>query len=475
MQGPGVPSLPPKLNKLPFCRWASIYTDDRILFEIRDDLIKVDKPSYISAQLSAPFEASPIGLERVDSSALRKLSFTPERKRIVRVHRIKHPEEQVERAEISDLILQLSSFGPDVGNYISAAKKWQSRYAPERRSSHASKETTQATDLESPHLQGLMYDGLALCRRIKAWKEGIRPICPPLTSLEDPTDFYQCRKANQMSCMHVGLAQMMNGVLRFWITEYGQGMDDDLRSSSPLWQLRKEAFQAAEAVAEMTEATRALIASNRIMYFGGWAAFTFFNAAMTLTVPLVGSVNVRREARAATSGAKRSSLQDRYFHEARLIEPNDFSDNADTTLAGVPFPNTVRDASSPLSGSEGLGVPLYDQEQVKRWASDVLRILELLSFLRASPLGKEARQRLSTLVETYNIKEYSHSSQVADVTYLPDHLALSDSSRMDTLSSNATASQASPATMEWQDPQGFVMLDALLQKDNEWWDQFLTS
>lgn len=438
------------------------------------------------------------------------------------------PEESLGAAEVSEIGIGLSALAPDVADYISLIKAWKKSLA--RQSGEQSTPTSSSSTPKTPpdhRREALLHHGVALCEDIKAWQASITSRCFEPSTL-DVKDFFACRKANQASIIHTGVRQILDAVLSVWVTEE---MVADV-SSPLLIKLQRDAYKNARDVVAAIDLTRTLLNCGRAIYFGSWAAYTFFNAATTLAIPLLGAKRLREEARKAQERLGKIVLTDRYTKLSQR------SSGAGQQQAG---------------GGHGEGdamisaTPALNLDELRTLAPDILRILDLLPIFTVSPLGQEARQRLAMLVETYKIGQntsdgmpshaphlissgavplhpYHHHQHMsgppsstttskelaasgpaaasapqppssfstlpslvgptADIEYraagvppdmglgldagLPDPAGMSDPF-------SSMSSMPIPMTAEWRDSRGRSVLDDLVALDDAWWGELLST
>lgn len=400
-------------------------------------------------------------------------SFRPAARITARVHRLKDEEESSNAAEISGLAITLAEWAARASEYISAIKSWQKE------------SVAMAPFHREQDREALLVQGVTLCDQIKAWRASIQPVvCEP--GALDATDFHDCRRASQASTIHTGVRQILNAMLAAWVT---QDLVADV-SSRTLIQLQREALSNAKDTVRTIGLTRTLLSCGITTYFGCWAAFSFFNAATTLAIPLLGGQRVREEARKAREKLGGISLTDRYTSSGKKEE------GRTTTKAKGLRPPAGSAASSMIT----LGV--LSMDELRTLAPDILQILEFLPMIQTSPLGKEATQRLASLVDAYGIgvpgsgTHSPHEPYVASTPSAHHSRMLSMFPARDepteasarngfaaatpTLSishsgSSPTSANLSAVSAPLQDSRGYAVLDSLVALDDAWWDQLFAT
>lgn len=387
-------------------RWGSVYADFVSPYPLREEDIKVKKPSWIETSLSAPFRASPSGINFTTDDGRTpvdcKIELRSSAKNVPRLFRHKGPEESINAAEVSEISIALSGLAPDVSDYISLIKGWkkQLKQQQQQRQQTSEQDKTPSDWTPDHRREALLHQGVALCEDIKAWQASILPRCSEPQYL-DTRDYFACRRANQGSIIHTGVRQILDAVVSGWVT---QEMVADV-TSTLLVKLQKEAYKNARDVVATIDLTRTILTCGKATYFGSWAAYTFFNAATTLAIPLLGAKRLREETAKAQEKLGKIVLIDRFTR----MDRNSDKQSKDTDQ------KAQEEESGHLSNNAIASTPALSMEELKTLAPDILRILDLLPIFTASPLGQEARQRLSILVETYKIGQSGTTSHDVSV------------------------------------------------------------
>lgn len=365
-------------------RWGSIYADAVRHNALRYNENYVRRPQWLRTSLTSPWHASPSGLPPTTQMTRLK---TPS-KSVVRLFRHKTAEEIYQATELAELTIGVSSLLPGVADYISAVKKWKQQAAD--RGTPANGNTVGAEQSGPDHTREyLLHQGVSLVEEIKAWRNAVPQAYQEDVHLAlDVDDFAACRTAAGASLIHTGVRQMLNAVTRGWVTE--ELLSD---GSSPLLiKLQRMGVENARDSVRVIELTRSLYRCGKIVYFGCWCAYSFFNAATTLAIPLLGASRLSQEAAKAQQRLGKLVLRDRYTDTS---PPPAYEKNAQSGPSSS--------AHSPPLSSGSVTVAALSMSEVRTLGPDILRILDILPTFNASPLGKEAMQRLQVLVESYGI------------------------------------------------------------------------
>lgn len=496
-------------------RVSNLYNDGFDVLEIREENIQIRLPGFYpleSADAPLIFTASPTGLDEMSKITLKAPS-----KSIVRLHRGKSSEELADSAFSFKSAVSLTGKIPSIRDYVNAFKNWQGRRLKQLR--FELRKGSPAPSLDH-HREALLHQALALTRDMKFWRDQwVNTRWPQVTSLEDCSDFMLLRQANKASIIHIAIAQCLSAILIPWLTE-----DVSNRNGGPesplLLEVQREAYESVREIVQSIDATRALVTSGLVTYFGSFAAYAFFYAATALAVPLVGAWTLRQEPKNAIGRYGKIQLHDRYT-ELKLQQKEPAKDGGGVGRAFED--DDDQDGISLMAPSTAL---VFTAEELRGMAADLIRILDILPAFRASPLSNEARQRLSYLVETFGIQRRAEGASAPPPPPFPpplhaQSLGQSDASAPFTfdafgrslLGDNPFAAAAAPAgassfssadSSAWSPDTssataaaaaaappkagsfggasdtgppvaatGGEMLDALMQFDNQWWEKML--
>ncbi|PWN19845.1 hypothetical protein BCV69DRAFT_300150 [Microstroma glucosiphilum] len=454
--------------------WSSLYADQRgqysSHFSLQKGRIAVRHPYWLPVRLASAFGPGPPLSDSPEHTDMTS-SFRPAAKITTRVHRLKDEEESSNAAEISELAIILAEWAARASEYISAIKSWQKE------------SVAMAPFHRDQEREALLVQGVTLCDQIKAWRESIQPVvCEP--GALDATDFHDCRRASQASTIHTGVRQILNAMLAAWVT---QDLVADV-SSRTLIQLQREALSNAKDTVRTIGLTRTLLSCGITTYFGCWAAFSFFNAATTLAIPLLGGQRVREEARKAREKLGGIGLTDRYTSSGKKEDGR-----TPTKTKGLQPPAGSAASSMITSG-------VLSMDELRTLAPDILQILEFLPMIQTSPLGKEATQRLASLVDAYGIgvpgsgthsphepyvastpsshqnrmlAMFPHREEPADARngFAPAAPAMA----LSLSGSSPTSAPLNAVSAPLQDSRGYAVLDSLVALDDAWWDQLFAT
>ncbi|PWN39667.1 hypothetical protein IE81DRAFT_13498 [Ceraceosorus guamensis] len=274
-------------------RWASIYVPVPSPIELRKEHVKVQHPRWKTGHLTRPFRAHrDAALSQEEPIVLR----APARN-VPRVFRLKADDEDDDVAKFGELMISVSAITPDIGSYLSAVTAWRASVSNDSSPSDSASTSASAARRGSEHKrESLLHQGLALYEEVSTWKDELPQFMQQLYTL-DGNDFHACRRASQAAIAFTGARSLITGILSPWVTEhvYEEG-------ASPIHlKMQGLAVANAEAVVRSIEVTRTLLSCKRAVYFGSWAAYSFFNAATTLAIPLLGATRLGQEAK-GTSG-----------------------------------------------------------------------------------------------------------------------------------------------------------------------------
>ncbi|PWN18171.1 hypothetical protein BCV69DRAFT_285472 [Microstroma glucosiphilum] len=373
-------------------RVSNLYNDGFDVLEIREENLKIRLPGFQpSEDADAPliFTASPAGLDETSKITLKAPSRS-----IVRLHRGKSSEEVADSAFSFKRAVSLTAKIPSIRDYVNAFKSWQVRRLKQLR--FELRKGSPAPSLDH-HREALLHQALALTRDLKFWRDQwVNTRWPPVTYLEDTSDFMLLRQANKASIIHIAIAQCLSAILIPWLTEDVSNRDGGPESPL-LLEVQREAYESVREIVQSIDATRALVTSGLVTYFGSFAAYAFFYAATALAVPLVGAWTLRQEPKNAMGRYGKIQLHDRYT-ELKLQQKKP---NAGVGTERAFEDDDDQDGISLMAPSTSL---VFTAEELRSMAADLIRILDILPAFRASPLSREARQRLSYLVETFGIQ-----------------------------------------------------------------------
>ncbi|CEH14704.1 HEME-RESPONSIVE ZINC FINGER TRANSCRIPTION FACTOR HAP1 [Ceraceosorus bombacis] len=466
-------------------RWASIYVPVPSPIELRKEHVKVQHPRWKTGHLTRPFRA------HRDSALLQEepIVLRAPARNVPRVFRLKADDEDDDVARFGELMISISAITPDIGSYLSAVTAWRASVSNDSSPSDSASTSTSAARRGSEHKrESLLHQGLALYEEVSTWKDELPQFMQQLYTL-DGNDFHACRRASQAAIAFTGARSLITGILSPWVTEhvYEEG-------ASPIHlKMQGLAVANAEAVVRSIEVTRTLLSCKRAVYFGSWAAYSFFNAATTLAIPLLGATRLGQEAK-GTSGrlAKifvgfNQTNSNPQASLAKFINGVQNSERSDYCL-----PSDGLDTSKSASGSGGQQASVA--EHLRQLAPDILRLLHLLPDLRGSPLGQETSQRISTLIDTFKINQqpttlsapsaaaarpidYAAQSSVQAPMLSTPGFGSDSGVSFDSFPGPALVEQQTPAgfggVADWRDVRGFEVLDSLVSLSDEWWNDLM--
>ncbi|CAO1623629.1 unnamed protein product [Parajaminaea phylloscopi] len=488
-------------------RWSSIFADAAQLRSLAFRESEVRRPTWMRTSATVPLHASPAGLP-CNAKTTRLPTASKSRPRLFRS---KTSSEVASSMEVADMIVSLSDLLPPVADYISAVKRWKQSFQ-DKASSH-SPETTAGSGPDHRR-ESLLHQGVSLVEDLKSWRAGLGEYSDEMKYWPLSSDDYEaCRKATAASMVLNGVRQMLNAVTRGWVTEE---LFADV-SSPLLVKLQQEAIHNAKDSVRTIDMTRALYSCGKIVYFSCWCAYIFFSAATTLAIPLLGASRLAEESAQAQERFGLLVLRDRYTLTAGS-RPTPGSDGVSPNggAQATPSPATP-------SKTNGSTVAALTLSELRTLAPDILRILDLLPLLNASPLGKEAMGRLRTLVDNYGIggsantapapshfgardwgfspvgaatvdeaatalatlskqgttpgarREPGHGSGVHGQPMLPFDFIPNVSAEPEVGTIDAANGHDAPAISNFWDSQGLAVLDSLVALDDLWWERILSS
>ena len=199
----------------------------------------------------------------------------------------------------------------------------------------------------------------------------------------DSMDLVSCGKAAQGLVLHGDITHMTWCILRRWIL----APPLPAQAMSLLRRIQVAYLDNARFAIQHFDPLRDVISARLSPYVTTTIIINLYNAATTLALPVL------RYARGM--GQKIFDVRD---VTSTSIWPNG------------PSGRSVRETANtaPLkSESIALSTMSFSELEVRQYAADVLRVLEMLSFLDACRLGESAKSALATLIGKYSIKDIS--------------------------------------------------------------------
>lgn len=364
--------------------------------------IAVQEPSYTGKSLLQPFTA---GAGPSGASQIRTI-FRPSKRRVIRLYRVKEQEESRLAALTSlTMIAQTQLLGP-VHQQLASCRAFLSEVGP---------------DAVSPEQESkivhLARQALALLKQITAWRDQL-PAELQLVADFDVGDLVACRQAAHASAVQTGVRIMTDLLLRSWLSVPLFAETKSVYVDT----IRHEAIQSAKTSMLAVPIYWNLFTCGLVPTCGWWPAFQLFHAANTLAGEVLGHDTVHQETRRARA------------HYGSLV----LTDRLEYTSDHM----TISDNGSVSSNRGGDGT-----SEAREVAHHLFQCLEVLPLLGASPLGKEADQRLRSLVTRHNLAIQVETPPVS----------LSATPPAESLSQGGSPNY----------------LETLLAQDDSWWDALL--
>ena len=290
----------------------------------------------------------PIRLPRPPSTPQNQL-FEPS----LRILRLHSAAEDARTTQSIDLSYEFTLFHPRVFTYLVLLRE---------------------TAIDSPAL-------IARCegiyRDMKLWREermnGTGFALPSLDTI-DVTDPIACRNLAQTICAHHAYFHVTAVLLQPLLAAGDTGLDP----SSVQKNLHDACLVNAEESLATVPLVRAVVEARSGPLITPWIATNLFNAAMTFAIPVLRAI------RRWTPVSYEEEIRRLPAWPEALYE---FS-HIPVALANETIPSI----------KNRFPTEIYNDNEVRRCAANILNILDVMTLLKASPLGRSAEKRLRDLI-----------------------------------------------------------------------------
>lgn len=219
-------------------------------------------------------------------------------------------------------------------------------------------------------------------RAIAHWREVRLPAAgfPFIRAADiDLTSPNSCQHAAQSLLNHHAMGHIDAVILRHWLDiDVGQ-----IPSSALHPYLHAECLANAERSMDTIPTLRALLTTRYAPFVTSFAAGNLFNAATCFAIPVLRAVHL---------WSSQSQEED-----IRLLPA--WPDDHDIHPRSHSHPTTADSVRSTLPAT------IYIDSKIKRYANNMLVILDVLSILKASPLEELAEARLGMLIQKYGLRD----------------------------------------------------------------------
>lgn len=227
-------------------------------------------------------------------------------------------------------------------------------------------------DPNSTH-EALNYSN-RLQEEMREWREvklpGVRLQLPQVHEIELDSPA-SCHRAARALLMHSAVICIEGYITRHWLTRGREG--------PPLQRyLHDESLHNAQRSFDSIPVVRAMLATRHAPFVSSFIVFGLFNAATCFAIPLLRAVHV---------------MTGRAEEQIRIMP---------TWPEGEPIPSLIPKPHSPPANSPPT---FYPDADIKRYASNILVVLDMLSILNALPCGKLAQDRLERLVQQFDLRQ----------------------------------------------------------------------
>lgn len=245
----------------------------------------------------------------------------------------------------------------------------------------ASNAPAEETLMQAGRLQQELQDW----RQVRVPNAGLRLLGVSDVDFDSPA---ACHRIARGLTLHHAIGCAEGIVTRHWLTVGRQG--------SPLQQhLHDECLHNAQRSFDSIPLVRAMLATRHAPFVATFIICGLFNAATCFAIPLLRAV-----------------------HSMPVS-------NTEETIKSLPeWPEALLTGYAPKASPASANSPPtdYPEEDIKRYANNILVVLDMLSVLNALPCGRLAQDRLERLVQQYDLRSAPrrHEEMNGAVGWQPD-------------------------------------------------------